>query len=49
MTWHAALEGLSDGCIAAFLQSSTMDEPVYQRMGFQHCVRYREWEPQQIT
>ena len=43
MTWRAALDGLGEGCIAAYLQASDMGFPIYARMGFRHVVTHRTW------
>jgi hypothetical protein len=44
MTWHAALGGLAEGCIASSLQASRMGFPIYARMGYRHVVDYETWE-----
>jgi Acetyltransferase (GNAT) family len=43
MTWRATLDGLDEGCIAAYLQASNMGFPIYARMGFRHVVTHLTW------
>lgn len=43
ITWHAALDGREEGCLAAYLQASEMGVPVYRRMGFQQVAVHRTW------
>jgi predicted acetyltransferase len=44
MTWHAALDGRAEGCIASALQASAMGFPIYERMGYRHVVSYETWD-----
>jgi ribosomal protein S18 acetylase RimI-like enzyme len=47
MTWTAIEEGFNRGSEAAFLHSSQMGQPVYERMGFRHALLYRIWTSSQ--
>lgn len=43
MTWHAALAGADQGCVASYLHASEMGLSLYQRMGYQLLVTYQTW------
>lgn len=43
MVWHAIREGLARGSTAAYLQSSEMGYPLYERMGFRTAFSFQTW------
>ncbi len=43
VTWRAALDGRSEGCVASYLQASEMGRPVYERMGYRVVAEYQDW------
>ena len=43
MTWRALHDGFSQGCDLAFLQSTSVGRPLYERMGFGHAVDLQTW------
>jgi GNAT superfamily N-acetyltransferase len=45
VTAHAVEAGRSEGARGAYLQSSPMGLPVYQRLGFVTVERWRQWMP----
>jgi GNAT superfamily N-acetyltransferase len=44
ITWHAALAGRDEGCIASALESTRMGYSIYRRMGYRQFAVYRTWE-----
>lgn len=44
ITWRAALDGVAEGCIASFLESTEMGYGLYQRMGYRHVIDFHTWE-----
>jgi GNAT superfamily N-acetyltransferase len=45
ITLRAAQEGLAEGCVASFLQSTMMGFPVYFRAGYRHVIDFHGWIP----
>lgn len=45
ITWRAVRDGLDEGCVASFLQSSIPGYSVYLRMGYRHVTDFHVWEP----
>ena len=43
MTWRAAMDGRSEGCVSSVLQSSEMGQPVYEKIGYRTFVTYELW------
>ena len=49
VTAHAVEQALAAGARGAYLQSSPMGLPVYERLGFVTVERWRQWMPAQYT
>ncbi len=43
MVWHAIQAGVANGSDAAYLQSSEMGYPLYERMGFRKAFSLQTW------
>lgn len=43
MTMRAALDGLSEGCTASYLQASDAGRPLYERLGYRTITTYHMW------
>ena len=44
ITWRAALDGVAEGCIASFLESTEMGYSLYERMGYRRVIDFHTWE-----